>query len=61
MFKIIATEDFINMMLNMSIKHMSVLMKSFVSVEKIPDGEIINKDNSFLYDLLEQMKNQEIE
>lgn len=61
MYEIIATDDFINTIMELSLKHMHVLTSSFVSVRKIPNKEIKQDKSSFLQDLLEQIKNQELE
>lgn len=61
MVKIIASDDFVNVISDLSLRHINVLTKSFISIEEVSDDEIKNKQNSFLDDLLNQIKNQEIE
>lgn len=61
MYEIIATDDFINTVMELSLKHMHVLTNSFISVRKIPNQEIEKNKSSFLQDLLDQIKNQELE
>lgn len=62
MVKIIASDDFINVISDLSLRHINVLTKSFISIEKVSDEEVNKqKENSFLNDLLEQIKNQEVE
>lgn len=58
MYKIIATDDFINVMKDVSINYLSVLSSSFISISKIED---VKSDGTFISDLLEQIKNQEVE
>ena len=60
MYKIIATDDFMEVIKELSLKHINVLTNSFLSVERIDDK---NKDceSSFISDLIEQVKNQELE
>lgn len=61
LYEIIATDDFIDIIKDLSLKHIGVLTSSFMSVKKI-DNEQIEKDkHSFMGDLLEQIKNQELE
>lgn len=61
MYKIIATDDFVNLLSHASIKHLPVLNNSFLSIEKIPEKEIALHDNAFMIDLLSQIRNQELE
>lgn len=62
MYLIKATDDFINVITDLSLRHLHVLTNSFVSVQKIEDKEDDTDDkSSFLDDLLEQIKNQERE
>ena len=62
MYLIKATDDFMNVLMDLSLRHIHVLTNSFVSVKKIEDDNDFENDNfSFLDDLLEQIKNQERE
>lgn len=61
MYQIIATDDFIDIIKDLSLKHISVLTKSFISVKKFDDEQIEKDKHSFMGDLLEQIKNQELE
>ena len=62
MYEIIATDDFVNVIREMPLRHISVLTDSFVSIKKLDDEEQTtrNKDG-FILDLLEQIRNQELE
>ncbi len=61
MYQIITTDDFIDIIKDLSLRHINVLTKSFVSVKKIPDAEIEQGEFRFMNDLMEQIKNQELE
>lgn len=61
MFEVIVTEDFINVIMEMPLRYIDILVKSFVSVKKIENEEEVPKNNTFLNDLMEQIKNQEME
>ena len=61
MYKVIVTEDFINMIKELPLRHINVLTKSFVSFEKINNENVALENNAFMIDLLEQIKNQELE
>lgn len=58
MYEIIATEDFINLLEKLPIKYANILTQSFVRIRKLRTIEI---DNSFLSDLLEQIKNNDMD
>ena len=60
MYKIIATDDFMEVIKELSLKHINVLTNSFLSVERVND-EDIDCESSFISDLIEQVKNQELE
>lgn len=60
MYQIVVTDDFINLMKEIPIKYLAILTKSFLSINKI-ELEISNNNNDFISDLLEQIKNQELE
>lgn len=57
MYEIVVTEDFINLIKDIPFRYFNILTNSFVSIKKIDSC----KENTFLSDLLEQIKNQEIE
>ena len=61
MYKVIVTEDFINMIKELPLRHINVLTKPFVSIEKINNENVALENNAFMIDLLEQIKNQELE
>lgn len=62
MFEIIATNDFANVLCDVPLKYLPLLTQSFVSVKRIEDQQIVCDDSStFLVELLEQLKNQELE
>lgn len=61
MYEIIATDDFIDVISDLSLRHIHVLTNSFISVKKIENKQIEKDKSSFLDDLLEQIKNQERE
>lgn len=57
MLRIIVTDDFIDIIRDLSLKHIGILSKSFISVERIKEY----KTPEYIEDLMEQMKNQELE
>lgn len=57
MYEVIVTDDFVNLIKDIPVKNMNLITKSFMSIKKIEDV----KDNTFITDLLEQIKNQELE
>lgn len=61
MYQIIATDDFIDIIKDLSLRHINVLTNSFVSVKKVDDVLIEKGNYTFMNDLLEQIKNQELE
>lgn len=60
MLKIIATDDFINFLEEIPIKHLSLLDNLFMSIEKVSEDEV-SKNDKCIKDLLEQLRNQELE
>lgn len=60
-YQIVATKDFIDVIEDLPLKYISVLSKSFVSIKKIPDNLLNAKEYNFMNDLLDQIKNQEME
>ena len=61
LYQIIATDDFINVIKDLPLRHISVITNSFVSVKKIDNAEMEDGNYTFMNDLLEQIKNQELE
>lgn len=61
MYQIIATDDFVNLVRDLPLKHLNVLTSSFKSIKKIDNAQIEGDRFTFLNDLFEQMKNQELE
>ena len=61
LYQIIATDDFIDVIKDLSLRHISVLTNSFISVKKIDNAQIEKDKYTFMNDLLEQIKNQELE
>jgi hypothetical protein len=59
MYEIIATKDFIDVLKKLSLEYANVLTHSFISIREIPHVRVIK--NTFMEDLLEQIKNQEVE
>ena len=60
-YQIVATKDFIDVIEDLPLKYISVLSKSFVSIKKIPDNLLNTKEYNFMDDLLDQIKNKEME
>lgn len=61
MYQIIATEDFIDAVKIIPLKYISILLHSFISIEEMQKEFENNRKDTFMLDLLEQIKNQEIE
>lgn len=62
MYIIFATQDFIDMLEELPMKYLPILVSSFIGIEKIPKEKPVSpKDNTFLEDLLSQIRNQELE
>lgn len=59
MYEIIATEQFVEMLKEAPLKYVAFLSKSFIRVRKLENENIEN--DSFMKDLIEQIKNQELE
>lgn len=61
-YVIIATEDFVNVIKELPLRNVNVLTQSFVSIQpctnQVDEGE---SESTFVRDLLEQLKNQEVE
>lgn len=62
MYQVIVTEDFIDMLYEIPLRHLSVLARSFVSIEKIEvEEKVVPRDGAFIIEMLEQIRNQELE
>lgn len=62
MYKITATQDFVDMLQELSIKYVAILTSSFIKVEKIEDEQDSTEvENTFMQDLLSQINHQELE
>lgn len=61
MYEVIVTEDFINVIKDLPLRYVGVLTNSFLSIKKIDTEKVALQDNAFMIDLLEQIKNQELE
>lgn len=61
MYRIIATQDFMNLLEELPIKYLSILTSSFVKIEKCEEVNLEDENNSFINDLLEQIRNGELE
>ena len=61
MYYIEATDDFMNAILKLPLKTIHELSNCFLSVKKLDEDLFDGDKNSFLDDLLEQIKNQEKE
>lgn len=62
MYRIIATQDFIDLLGEIPIKYLAILINSFISIDEC-DVSVENEstDNTFMEDLLSQLRNQELE
>lgn len=61
MYRIIATQDFMDLLDELPIKYLSILTSSFVKIEKCEEVNLEDENNSFINDLLEQIRNGELE
>lgn len=61
MYEVIVTEDFINVIKELPLRYISVLTNSFLSIKKVNEESLALEENAFMIDLLEQIKNQELE
>ena len=61
MYRIIATQDFMDLLEELPIKYLSVLNSSFVKIEKCEEVNLEDENNNFINDLLEQIRNGELE
>lgn len=60
MYKIIVTDDFINLLKDLPIRYLSLITKSFIYIG-LEEDDSIQCNNNFIDDLLEQIRNQELE
>lgn len=61
MYEVVVTEDFINVIKELPLRYIGVLTNSFLSIKKISEESLALKENAFMIDLLEQIKNQELD
>ena len=61
MYRIIATQDFMDLLEELPIKYLSILTSSFVKIEKCEEVNLEDENNNFINDLLEQIRNGELE
>ena len=61
MYRIIATQDFMDLLEELPIKYLTVLTSSFVKIEKCEEVNLEDENNSFINDLFEQIRNEELE
>lgn len=61
MYEVIVTEDFINVIKELPLRYIGVLTNSFLSIKKVDEESLALEENAFMIDLLEQIKNQELE
>lgn len=61
MYEVIVTEDFINVIKELPLRYIGVLTNSFLSIKKVDEKSLALKENAFMIDLLEKIKNQELE
>lgn len=61
MYRIVATQDFMDLLEELPIKYLSILTSSFVKIEKCEEVNLEDKNNNFINDLLEQIRNGELE
>ena len=61
MYRIIATQDFMDLLEELPIKYLAVLTNSFVKIEKCEEVNLENENNSFINDVLEPIRNGELE
>ena len=61
MYIITATQDFVDMLQEIPIRYLLLLTSSFISIEKCQEDTLKEPDNTFILDLLEQIRNEELE
>lgn len=58
MFKVIVKDEFVDLLMDLPIKYLGIITDSFLSISQVDE---IDEDVDFIKDLMEQMKNQELE
>lgn len=64
MYKLIATEDFVNVLCELPLKHLPFIIHSFVSIEKLDateEGTLVPREDISIIEMLEQFRAQKIE
>lgn len=61
MYRIIATQDFMDLLEEIPIRYLALLTSSFIRIEKCEDNTTSEEENTFIYDLLSQLRNGELE
>lgn len=61
MYRIIATQDFMDLLEEIPIRYLSLLTSSFISIEKCDENTHSEEGNTFIDDLLSQLRNGELE
>lgn len=61
MYIITATQDFVDMLQEIPIRYLLLLTSSFINIEKCQEDTLKEPDNTFILDLLEQIRNEELE
>lgn len=61
MYRIIVTQDFMDLLEELPIKYLAVLTNSFVKIEECEEANLEDENNSFINDLFEQIRNGELE
>ena len=61
MYTITATQDFVDMLQEIPIRYLLLLTSSFIIIEKCQEDTLKEPYNTFILDLLEQIRNEELE
>ena len=64
MYNITATQDFMDLLGELPVKYLAILSASFVKIEKVQEPNINTikcEENTFIEDLLAQIRNGELE
>lgn len=61
MYRIIATQDFMDLLEEIPIRYLALLTSSFISIEKCDENTPSEEGNTFIDDLLSQLRNGELE
>lgn len=61
MYRIIATQDFMDLLEEIPIRYLALLTSSFISIEKCNENTHSEEEDTFIYDLLSQLRNGELE